>query len=48
MLEQQTFENIEYDRKKRMTRREVFLEQMGAAVLWKQWVEIIELNYPPC
>jgi IS5 family transposase len=39
MREQQTFGDIEYNNKKRKTRREMFLEQMEAVIPWQQWVK---------
>lgn len=46
MREQQTFGDIEYNNKKRKTRREMFLEQMEAVIPWQQWVKLIEPYYP--
>jgi IS5 family transposase len=43
---QQTFEDIEYKAKKRITKREAFLEKMDKIVPWKQWIELIEPYYP--
>jgi IS5 family transposase len=43
---QQTFEDIEYQAKKRITKREAFLEKMDKIVPWKQWIELIEPYYP--
>jgi IS5 family transposase len=45
-MQQQTFGDIEYNNKKRKTRREMFLEQMETVVPWEQWVILIELYYP--
>jgi hypothetical protein len=36
MREQQSFGDIEFDSKKRKTRRKEFLEQMETVVPWKQ------------
>ena len=46
MRGQQTFGDIEFEQKKRRTRREVFLDQMEAVVPWKEWAELIEPFYP--
>ncbi|MDR3644781.1 MAG: transposase [Clostridia bacterium] len=46
MRDQQTFGDIEYNGKKKKTRRELFLEQMEDIVPWKRWVDLIEPYYP--
>lgn len=46
MRGQQTFGDIEFEGKKRTTRREVFLDQMEAVVLWKEWTALIAPWYP--
>ncbi len=44
-MQQETFTDIEYDMRKRKTKREAFLESMNEMIPWK-WVEIIEPYYP--
>ena len=46
MRGQRTFGDIEFEGKKRTTRREVFLDQMETVVPWKEWAELIEPFYP--
>jgi len=41
MRGQQTFGDIEFEGKKRRTRREVFLDQMETVVPWKEWSDLI-------
>ncbi len=41
MRGQQTFGDIEFEGKKRRTRREVFLDQMETVVPWKEWTDLI-------
>ena len=45
-MEQSTFAELEYDTKKRRTRREVFLEKMDALIPWERLVARIEPFYP--
>lgn len=45
-MKQKTFAEIEYDNKKRKTRREVFLSEMEQVVPWKELVSLIEPYYP--
>jgi transposase, IS5 family len=45
MEKQGTFSDIEYGGKKKITRREKFLQMMETLVPWKKWVEIIEGFY---
>ena len=45
-MEQPTFADLEYDGKKRKTRREIFLERMDSLVPWDQLEERIRPFYP--
>src|SRR5450830_944144 len=41
-----SFAQAEYEKKKKRTRREVFLEKMEQVVPWSRLVEVIEPHYP--
>ena len=43
---QVSFAQAEYEKKKKRTRREVFLEKMEQVVPWKRLMEVIEPHYP--
>ena len=43
---QVSFARAEYEKKKKRTRREVFLEKMEQVVPWSRLVEVIEPHYP--
>ena len=45
-MQQQTFTDIEYSRRKKKTRREEFLDTMDQMILWKDWIALIEPCYP--
>ena len=45
-MDQPTFADLEYQRKKHKTRREVFLEKMDAAIPWQKLEERIRPVYP--
>ena len=45
-MNQQTFTDIEYSKRRRKTKRELFLETMEQIIPWKDWVEIIRPFYP--
>ena len=45
-MEQPTFGELEYDSKKRKTRRELFLERMDGLIPWKQLEDRIRPSYP--
>ncbi|MDA0273416.1 MAG: IS5 family transposase [Proteobacteria bacterium] len=45
-MEQKTFSELEYDHKKRKTRREKFLERMDALIPWKRLEKRIRKHYP--
>lgn len=43
---QVSFAQAEYDKKKKRTRREIFLEKMAQVVPWARLMEVIEPHYP--
>ncbi len=45
-MEQKSFSDLEYDNKKRKTRREVFLERMEALIPWSRLEKRIRRHYP--
>ena len=46
MTRQQTFSDMEYSNRKRITKRESFLKMMDAIIPWSEWVELIRPYYP--
>ena len=46
MIEQPTFADLEYQDKKRKTRREIFLERMDSLIPWQKLEERIRPHYP--
>src|SRR5438309_3047043 len=46
MMKQSTFADLEYDVKKKRTRREKFLAEMNQVVPWARWLQLIEPHYP--
>jgi transposase, IS5 family len=46
MARQTTFADLDYARKKRQTRREIFLSEMEAVVPWAALLARIEPHYP--
>ena len=46
MRYQQTFSDMEYANRKRITKRESFLKMMNEIIPWSEWVEIIRPFYP--
>ena len=46
MMDQPTFADLEYQGKKRKTRRELFLERMDALIPWQKLEERIRPSYP--
>ena len=46
MMEQPTFADVEYESKKRRTRREVFLERMDGLIPWQRLEERIRPVLP--
>jgi IS5 family transposase len=45
-MKQSTFADLEYDVKKKRTRREMFLAEMNQVVPWARWLALIEPHYP--
>ena len=45
-MDQPTFADLEYEGKKRKTRREIFLERMDSLIPWDQLEERIRPFYP--
>jgi IS5 family transposase len=45
-MQQKSFSELEYDNKKRKTRREIFLERMDALIPWKRLEKRIRRYYP--
>ena len=45
-MDQPTFADLEYESKKRETRREIFLERMDSLIPWEQLEERIRQFYP--
>ena len=43
--EQPSFTDVEYQNRRRVSRREQFLEAMNATIPWARWVELIEPFY---
>jgi IS5 family transposase len=43
---QKTFADVEYDSRKRKTKREEFLQMMDKIIPWDEWVSIIKPYYP--
>lgn len=46
MTRQQTFSDMEYSNRKRITKRELFLRMMDEIIPWAEWVELIRPFYP--
>ena len=46
MVHQKTFTDIEYENRKRKTRREEFLTMMDKIIPWDEWFSIIKPYYP--
>lgn len=46
MDNQLTFTDFEYERRRRITKKEEFLNEMDKVVPWKEWVDIITPFYP--
>ena len=45
-MDQPTFADLDYDVKKRKTRREMFLERMDGLIPWEELEERIRPHYP--
>lgn len=43
---QLTFSDLEYSNRKRITKKEKFLDMMDTIIPWEQWIKIIEPYYP--
>ena len=43
--DQQSFTDVEYGNRRRVSRRELFLEAMDATIPWSRWVGLIEPHY---
>ena len=46
MEKQTSFSELEYNGKKRQTRRDLFLNKMEALVPWQEWLALVEPHYP--
>ena len=46
MNKQYNFTDMEYNNRRRTTKREEFLNKMDSVVPWKEWVSIIQPIYP--
>ncbi|MDX8391580.1 MAG: IS5/IS1182 family transposase, partial [Mariprofundaceae bacterium] len=46
MVKQPSFAELEYQSKKRLTRRELFLNEMEGVMPWKILLSVIEPHYP--
>lgn len=46
MGQQLSFTDIEYGKRRRITKREEFLNKMDAILPWKEWVELVRPYYP--
>jgi len=46
IMSQQTFSDVEYDNRKRKTKREEFLDMMEEIIPWDEWVDYIKPYYP--
>jgi len=45
-MSQRTFADMEYENRKRKTKRDEFLEIMDAVIEWEEWVSLVEPYYP--
>ena len=46
MEKQQNFTDLEYTNRRRITKREAFLEKMDATLPWKEWIALVVPHYP--
>lgn len=46
MSNQYTFTDIEYNKRRKVTKREIFLKKMDNVIPWAEWVNIIAPYYP--
>ena len=44
-MKQQTFSDVEYSGRARVTKREEFLDIMNEIIPWEEWVALIQPNY---
>ena len=44
-IDQPSFTDIEYGNRRRVSRREKFLEAMDSTIPWASWVAVIEPHY---
>ena len=45
-MQQTSFSDIEYDNRRKKTRKEVFLDQMDRLIPWEGWLDLIRPCYP--
>lgn len=45
-MNQQTFSDIEYSKRRKKTKREEFLESMDKIIPWDHWINLIREHYP--
>ena len=45
-MQQQTFTDVEYSKRKKKTRREEFLNMMDKIIPWNEWIDLIKPYYP--
>ena len=45
-MNQETFTDMEYNCRKKKTKREEFLEIMDEIIPWEEWAGIIDAEYP--
>lgn len=45
-MNQQTFSDIEYSKRRKKTKREEFLEAMDTIIPWDHWISLIREHYP--
>lgn len=46
MEKQQNFTDMEYANRRRVTKREAFLEKMDATMPWREWAALVAPYYP--
>ena len=46
MEKQISFTDLEYGKRRKVTKREVFLTKMDAVLPWKEWVELVRPFFP--
>jgi len=45
-MQEATFASLAYNNKKKMTRREKFLEEMERVIPWEELLKIVRKHYP--